>query len=114
MVELHLMDGSDKVAIVTGGASGIGAATVREFASEGASVAIFDINQALGQQVAQTLQGEGFRVEHFTVDVSDSEACQRGVQAVVERWGRLDYLVNCAVSFIGKGLDATPADWERS
>jgi NAD(P)-dependent dehydrogenase (short-subunit alcohol dehydrogenase family) len=114
MAELHLRDGSDRVAIVTGGASGIGAATVREFASEGVSVAIFDINQVLGQQVAQTLQGEGFRVECFAVDVSDSEACQRGVKAVIERWGRLDFLVNCAVSFIGKGLDATAADWERS
>jgi NAD(P)-dependent dehydrogenase (short-subunit alcohol dehydrogenase family) len=108
------MNGSNKVAIVTGGASGIGAATVREFAAEGAAVAIFDINQVLGQQVAQTLQSEGFNVECFEVDVSDVEACQRGVKAVIERQGRLDFLVNCAVSFIGKGLDATPADWDRS
>jgi NAD(P)-dependent dehydrogenase (short-subunit alcohol dehydrogenase family) len=110
----RFMDWSNKVAIVTGGASGIGAATVREFATEGAAVAIFDINQSLGQQVAQTLQGEGFRVDYFAVDVADAEACERGVKAVMERWGRVDFLVNCAVSFIAKGLDGTDADWERS
>jgi NAD(P)-dependent dehydrogenase (short-subunit alcohol dehydrogenase family) len=108
------MDRSNHVAIVTGGASGIGAATVREFASEGAAVAIFDINQELGQQVAQTLQAEGFHVEFFAVDVSDQAACQQGVNAVIERWSRIDYLANIAASFIGKGLDATAADWDRS
>ena len=108
------MDWSTKVAIVTGGASGIGAATAGEFAKEGAAVAIFDINQALGQQWAKTLREQGHDVEFFAVDVSDVEACRAGVNAVVARWGRLDFLVNCAVSFISKGLDVTPADWERS
>jgi NAD(P)-dependent dehydrogenase (short-subunit alcohol dehydrogenase family) len=108
------MNWAKKVAIVTGGASGIGAATVQEFAKEGVSVAIFDINQSLGQEWAKTLQGEGHDVEFFSVDVSNAEACQGGVSAVVSKWGRLDFLVNCAVSFIAKGLDATTADWERS
>src|SRR5437773_3510611 len=61
------MDWSKKVAIVTGGASGIGAATVGEFARENVSVAIFDINQALGQQWAKSLQEEGRDVEFFAV-----------------------------------------------
>jgi NAD(P)-dependent dehydrogenase (short-subunit alcohol dehydrogenase family) len=108
------MNWSNKVAIVTGGASGIGAATVREFAVEGASVAIFDINRVLGQAVAAQLQGEGYTVAFHEVDVSDAQVCDSSVRAVVQSWGRLDFLVNCAVSFISKGLDATSADWQRS
>ncbi|MBZ0295405.1 MAG: SDR family oxidoreductase [Anaerolineae bacterium] len=108
------MDWSGKVAVVTGGASGIGAATAREFALEGASVAIFDINETLGVEVVEALRDEGYSAEFYTVNVSDFDACQAGVKAVVERWGRVDFLVNCAVSFIAKGLDVTAADWDRS
>ena len=105
---------SKRVAIVTGGASGIGAATVREFAGKGASVAILDINDSGGRQIASELQGAGHTVEFFQADVSDKAACTTAVQDVVEKWGRLDFLVNNAVSFIAKGLDATPADWQKS
>ena len=56
---------TDKVAIVTGGASCIGAAIVREFAAEGASVAIFDINAQGGEAYAAELQAAGLRVSAF-------------------------------------------------
>ncbi len=108
------MNWTGKVAIVTGGASGIGAATVAEFAARGVAVAIFDINATAGQQAAQAAQAAGQRVAAYAVDVADAVACQQAVQAVVEQWGRVDFLVNDAVSFIAKGLDATTADWERS
>lgn len=105
---------TDKVAIVTGGASGIGAATVHEFAREGASVAIFDINAQNGEAYAAELTSAGFRVSFHTVDVSDAEAVQKAVAAVVALYGTVNYLVNSAVSFTGKGLDVTTAEWERS
>lgn len=108
------MDWTDRVALVTGGASGIGAATAREFAKAGVRVAILDINPAAGEQMAATLQPEGGQVTFFLLDVADQEACQRTVKEVIDKWGRLDFLVNNAVSFIAKGLDATTADWERS
>jgi NAD(P)-dependent dehydrogenase (short-subunit alcohol dehydrogenase family) len=108
------VDWSNRVAIVTGGASGIGAATVREFAREGAAVAVFDINAELGKELAAALSAEGGQVTFHTVDVSDEARRREAVQAVAERHGRLDYLVNSAVSFISKGLDATPSDWQRS
>lgn len=108
------MDWKDKVAIVTGGASGIGAATAHEFATAGVQVAIFDINAEAGRQTTEMLQAEGGVARFFHVDVADREACQRTVEALADEWGRLDFLVNNAVSFIAKGLDATTADWERS
>lgn len=108
------MDWTNRIAIVTGGASGIGAATVREFAAEGVAVAIFDINVVWGEELAATLRAEGKRVTFHTVDVSDDALCQHTVGEVVARYGRLDYLVNSAVSFLGKGLDANPADWQKS
>ncbi|HLK55401.1 MAG TPA: SDR family oxidoreductase, partial [Chthonomonadaceae bacterium] len=95
-------------------ASGIGAATVREFAREGAIAIIFDINVQAGEEVAASLQQEGLRASFLRLDVADADACREAVQAVFAQHGRLDYLVNSAASFLGKGLDATTADWEQS
>ncbi len=103
-----------KVAIVTGGASGIGAAVVREFAAEGAAVAIFDINVLLGQAYADELSAAGHRVSFLRVDVSEVELVAQAVTAVASQYGTVNYLVNCAVSFTAKGLDVTTPDWERS
>jgi NAD(P)-dependent dehydrogenase (short-subunit alcohol dehydrogenase family) len=108
------MDRTGRVAVVTGGASGIGAATVWEFAAEGAAVAIFDINAALGEELAEALRAAGHTAEFFQVDVSDKEVCVQAVQEFAARHGRLDWLVNSAVSFIGKGLTSTTDDWDRS
>ena len=105
---------AEKVAIVTGGASGIGAAVVHEFASEGAAVAIFDINVAGGQAYADELQAAGYRVSFHPVDVSDAQVVAQAVAAVVAQYGKVNYLVNSAVSFTAKGLDVTTAEWERS
>ena len=105
---------TDKVAIVTGGASGIGAAVVREFASEGAAVAIFDINAQGGQAYAAELQAAGYQVSFLCVDVSDADVVAQAVTAVVALYGKVNYLVNSAVSFTSKGLDATTPEWERS
>lgn len=108
------MDWSGRVAIVTGGASGIGAATAREFAIEGTAVAIFDINQVGGQRMVETLRATGCQALFVHIDVSDAEACRSAVSAVIAQMGRVDFLVNNAASFIAKGLDVTTADWERS
>ena len=108
------MDWLNRVAIVTGGASGIGKATVEEFAKEGARVAIFDINVDSGRQVQAALAEQGSTVGFHEVDVSNDAACREAVGAVNAAWGRVDFLVNNAISFIAKGLDVTPDDWERS
>lgn len=108
------MDWQGRVAVVTGGASGIGAATVAEFAAAGVAVALLDINAQAGRQMAETARAQREDVEFYAVNVADADACRQAVQAVGERWGRVDFLLNNAVSFISKGLDVTPADWERS
>ena len=108
------MDWSGRVAIVTGGASGIGAATAREFAREGATVVIFDINTEAGEEVAGSLRAEGLKAFFTRLDVAEADSCQEAVQTVFALHERLDYLVNSAVSFLGKGLDATTEEWERS
>jgi 3-oxoacyl-[acyl-carrier protein] reductase len=85
-----------KVAIVTGGGSGIGRATVLQFANEGAKVAVCDINEDAAKTVAEECKGKGCEAEAFKLDVSNKENVEQVVKSVVERFGRLDILVNNA------------------
>lgn len=101
-------------AIVTGGASGIGAATALEFAREGAAVCIVDINREAGERHAEAMRKEGVDALFLQADVSDPTACRAVVTEVATRLGGIRYLVNSAVSFIAKGLDVTAEDWQRS
>lgn len=91
----------DKVAIITGGAVGIGKATAERFAEEGATVVICDVEEELGQAVIQRLQspsGDAQVPVHafYKVDVSDRVAVQQWVDEVVKKCGRIDILVNNA------------------
>lgn len=83
----------DKIAIVTGGASGFGAGIVEKFHKEGAHVVIADINDEAGQDYAKSL---GARSMSATVDVSSSHSVQQLTQQVIEAFGRIDILVNNA------------------
>ena len=88
---------SGKVAIVTGGASGIGAATCRLFAKEGAKgVVIADINEELGEEVADQIRKQGGDAFYIFLDVSDEQQWIDTVTTTVERYGRLDVTVNNA------------------
>ncbi|WP_373490949.1 SDR family NAD(P)-dependent oxidoreductase [Parasphingorhabdus sp.] len=89
-----------KVAIVTGGASGIGAATVKRFAEEGAKVLSTDVQETLGQSAA-TEAGAIFHVQ----DVSDPEGWDKVMTKVQSEFGRLDILVNNAGIVIGKNIE---------
>ena len=101
-----------QVAIVTGGASGIGRAVATELAREGAAVAIADLSPA-GAAFAAELQAAGGQALYLPGDLADEAVCAGLVAQTVAHFGRLDCLVNNAFSFIAKGLDATRADWER-
>jgi len=89
-----------KVAIVTGGASGIGAATVERFVQEGAKVLSTDVQESLGQSVADEV-GAMFMAQ----DVSDPEAWDRVMAKIQSEYGRLDILVNNAGIVIGKNIE---------
>jgi NAD(P)-dependent dehydrogenase (short-subunit alcohol dehydrogenase family) len=94
-----------KVAFVTGGSSGIGEATARRFAREGARVALCGRREAEVQRVARLIEGEGGTVLPFTLDVGDLDGYAAALRQAAERLGRLDVLVNNAM-FGGMGMIA--------
>src|SRR5436190_24026724 len=85
-----------KVAAVTGGASGIGEATVRRFVAEGASVAFCDRDGERGQRVAAELATGGAKVAFTQTDVGSEAACLGFVNDAAQEFGRLDILINNA------------------
>src|SRR5712691_5373016 len=103
-----------KAAVITGAGSGIGRATARLFAQEGARVGIADIDDAGGEETQQLIAkegGEGFFIQVDVAKVSDAE---RLVRTVTKKFGRLDILVNNAGVELPKSLlDTSEEDWEK-
>ena len=89
-----LMEG--KVIAVTGGASGIGLAICRLFGSEGARVALIDMNGDEASRQAKLLQESGIEATAFTCDVSREEECSNAIQAIIDVYKGIDILVNNA------------------
>lgn len=87
---------SSQVALVTGGARGIGRATVAALAGAGARVSLWDRDAAAVDEAVSLLAGQGLPVSGMAVDVTDREAVQLAVQRLVEAHGRLDVIVNNA------------------
>ena len=101
-----------KVAIVTGGGGGIGGATVELFHREGAAVAVVDSDKAAARRVADAVDPSGERVLAIGADLTSEPVAERVVGQAVERFGRLDVLVNAAgVRLYGPITDATPESW---
>ena len=78
---------SGKVALVTAGADGIGAATARAFALEGASVVLADINDALGEERAEALRAEGYEARYIHADATDEAQVTALVRQTIEHFG---------------------------
>ena len=87
---------ADKVSIITGAGQGIGRATALKFASEGAKVAVCDINSAAVDDTVEAIRREGGEAAGFYVDVTDKDSISRMVSGVMAKWGRIDTLVNNA------------------
>ena len=103
-----------KVAVVTGGASGIGEATVRRFIDEGAKVVFADWDNERGQDVAASLNGQGAEAKFIAADVSDETAAAGVVNLAVEAFGRIDILVNnVGIRMYQTVVEASADSWDK-
>src|SRR6202163_2192873 len=103
-----------KVAAVTGGASGIGEATVRRFLAEGASMAFCDRDGERGQRVAAELETAGAKIAFTHADVGTEAACLAFVTGAAQQFGPLDILVtNAGIRKSEKVDEASAASWNE-
>lgn len=102
-----------RVAVVTGGAQGIGEACVRRLAAEGAPVALWDVADDLGRALATELSAAGHAVLYCHCNVASADEVQAALAQTLDRFGRIDALVNNAGIFkAAEFLDITEADWD--
>ena len=104
---------SDKrTAIVTGGASGIGAACVRRFLKDGISVVALDLNESLLKKMQSDLNNPNLHI--VAGDVCDETVRGEAIELAVNKGGSLDILVNNAAVFLLSGIDATREQWQKT
>jgi len=104
-----------RVALVTGAASGIGAASARRLAREGAAVLVTDVQDDAGTHVAGQITASGGRAAYAHLDVTAQDQWEAAVTAAVRQFGRLDILVNNAGMVDLAGIEDTSlADWRRT
>lgn len=103
-----------KVAIITGGASGIGKATTARFLEEGARVAIWDINEVAGKALATTWASQGASCKFYRVDTANLEVVTEMAEAVARDFGQIDILVNNAgITRDASMKKMTSAQWQQ-
>jgi len=104
----------NKVAIVTGGGGGIGGAIVQRFAREGAKLAVADIDVEAAKASAANIAAKGVDGMSIAADVTDKKSVDGMVKATLDRWGRIDILINVAGGADRKlVVDMTAADWDH-
>jgi len=105
----------DKVCLVTGGANGIGKATCKRLAAEGAKVAITDLADDEGKAVRDAIVADGGEAVYLHLDVTDETEIERVFGEVEQKWGRLDVLVsNAGISGVDKPTDQIEAEeWSK-
>jgi len=103
-----------KTVVVTGGGGGIGGATARRFAREGARVAVFDMNLDAAEKVVAQIRADGGQAQAFRCDITDRPSVDAAVAATLERFGPIDVLVNNAGWDVFRPFTKTePAQWDK-
>jgi len=103
----------NKVALVSGGATGVGGAASRLFASEGARVVVLDINASAAEATAQAIRAQGGEALCVVADVSQAAQVDAAVATALQHFGRIDVLFNHAGSIVVKPfLETTEDDWD--
>ena len=106
---MGLMDG--KVVVVTGGGNGIGRAYCRGIAREGGTAVVADIDGAAAERVSQAIADSGGKALAVRVDVADLQSCRQMAQQTLERFGRIDGLINNAAIFMS--VPASKGGWQE-
>ena len=105
---------NEKVCLVTGGGSGIGRAICQRFASEGGKVAVIDLNEEAGNETVKLLTSSGSDAIFAKANVAEEADVSAAVEAAVNKWGRLDVIVNDAAMMTFKNVvDLSVAEWDR-
>lgn len=91
----------DKIAVITGGALGIGESGTRKFAKEGATVIFLDINEKAGEALEKELTKAGYNVWFIKTDISDEESVKSAFEKIAGKYGKIDALYNNASVFLG-------------
>src|SRR5271167_1339040 len=103
-----------RIAVITGGASGIGLAISQRLARDGASVAVFDVDSAAAQRLVKQLKADGSSALAVKVDVSDRGQVDGAVREVRDQLGPIQVLVNCAgIEAFEPFQSITEASWDR-
>jgi NAD(P)-dependent dehydrogenase (short-subunit alcohol dehydrogenase family) len=104
----------NKVCIVNGGGSGIGRATCERFVAEGGKVVVVDLNEAHGNETANTITDAGGESIFVKADVSNSAEAQAAVKAAVDKWREINVIVNDAAMMTFKPIvELSDQDWDR-
>jgi len=110
-LELISLDG--KVAVITGGASGIGLGTAKRLAEMGAKISILDVNEKNGEEAKKEIQSFGGGVLFFKCNVTSKEDCQHAVESTLEEFGKIDILFNNAGVAVRKNtIDLKEEEWD--
>jgi len=104
----------DKIALITGGASGIGRATALRFAGEGATVAVLDRDAKQGEEVLREIRDRNHKAIFLHTDISVEEQVRAAMEQIDREFGALNILVNNAAAFVFGSYDVDQADWSRA
>ncbi|MCK9431161.1 MAG: SDR family NAD(P)-dependent oxidoreductase, partial [Candidatus Omnitrophica bacterium] len=103
----------DKVALITGGARGIGQAIAMTFAREGADIVVADVNLEIAQKTALEIEGLGRKALALEMDVTNFEKVEEGINKILDKMGKVDILVNNAgITKDNLLLRMSQADWD--